>query len=166
MPTCELRCTHAHIPAGFELPLWILCQFFSHFRSLLAQLCSPCWPIRFFRLRGRYLSTHNKLLPSSCATEGVLFPAPNSRVFLTSDEGPWRAAPGVEDGGDFPGEGLLLLVEGFWGETLRPGGVLLLLELWVLDLVALFWNVERWKALTDTWSHVLQQGATISVIQT
>lgn len=72
----------------------------------------------------------------------MLFPVPNSKVFLTSDEEPWREAlevPGVEeeDGLDFLGEGLLLLAEGFPGETLRPEGVRLPLESGLLDLVAL-----------------------------
>lgn len=151
-------CTHAltHSPAGFASPLWFLCQLFSHLSSLLAQLCSPCCPMRFFRLRGRYLSTHSKLLPSSSAAEGVLFPAPNSRVFLNSAEETWREtaeALGVEEplsGWDFPDEGLLLLAERFWGETLRPDGVCLPLESGVLDLVAFLWNMKR---VWYQWQH-------------
>lgn len=71
----------------------------------------------------------------------MLFPAPNSRVFLTSNEDPWREdaeVPEVEDRRDFPGKGPRLLAEGVWGETLHAGGVHLPLEFGVLDLVALF----------------------------
>lgn len=60
-----VECESVYLPGGFRLPPpWCLCQLCNHRSSLLAQLCSPCWPITAFRERGRYLSTHSRASPS------------------------------------------------------------------------------------------------------
>ncbi len=132
---------------AFVLPLWCLCQFCNQRRSLLAQLWSPCCPIRFFRLRGRYLSTHNRLLPSLSGVEwdtgDALLDWSKLKLFLTSE----REAPSVPDleaepGLDFRSKGLLLLGLGPCGVAFLDGGVGFPLETGVLVLEDLFCNTE------------------------
>lgn len=61
-----------------------MCQFRSHRRSLLAQLCSPCCPMIALRDVGLYLSTHSNLsVPFSLLSE-TKFPLGSVTSFFST----------------------------------------------------------------------------------